>query len=374
MDAVDYSQEVFEAIRDEYADFSAKLRPRNLTFIPISALCGDNVVHRSERMPWYDGASLLTHLESVHIASDHNLIDFRFPVQYVSRPHDMFRGYCGTVASGVVRVGDEVTVLPSGKTTRVKRIIVNRADVDHAFPPQAATICLDDEIDISRGDMLAHPANVPWAAHEIEAMLIWMSEEPLRLDGQYFVKHTTHTVRGRFTQLNYLVDPNTLHRQSAQTLQLNEIGRIGMQLFRPIFCDEYERNRQTGSFIVIDPLTNATVAAGMVIDRSHRYEAFHPAGAEVNRNITRHAGQVGMEDRVRLLGQRPATVWLTGLSGSGKSTIAYALEKRLVEQRTSMLRARWRQRAPRPEPRPGILGGRPLRKYPPRERSGEAVQ
>ena len=360
MDLVDYTQDAFAAIMQEYTEFSAKLATKDMTFIPISALHGDNVVTRSERMTWHEGAPLLSHLETVHIASDQNLIDFRFPVQYVLRPHGSFRGYCGTVASGVVRVGDEVMVLPSAKTTRVNRIIAGNEDVEHAFPPMAVTICVDDELDIGRGDMLAHPANLPWIAHELEALLIWMDEQPLKLNRQYVVKHTTSTVRGRISELQYRIDPNTLHRVRPETpsaepvplrkgeiskasppweggvdavggrggLHLNEIGRITVDLFKPVFCDEYTRNRQTGSFVVIDPQTNFTVGAGMIIDRSHRYEAVRAH----ERHITRHVGHVAVEDRARVLGQQPVTLWLTGLSASGKSTLAYALEKRLVEE------------------------------------------
>ena len=331
MDLLEYSRSAFEDICGEYTEFSAKLPIRDLTFIPISALRGDNVVHRSANTPWYDGPPLLSHLETVHIASDQNLIDFRFPVQYVLRPQDGFRGYCGTVASGVVRVGDEVVALPSGKTTRVQRIISGFADVDHAFPPQPVTICVENEIDIGRGDMLAHTANLPWAAQNVEAMLIWMSEEPLRIDRRYFIKHTTNWVRGQVTELKYLIDPNTLHRQPAEALGLNEIGRIGMRLFKPVLCDVYERNRQTGSFIVVDPQSNFTVGAGMIIDRSHPYNAVAGTVPQ-ERHVTRHAGKVTVTERSGLLGQQPITLWLTGLSGSGKSTIGYALEKRLTEE------------------------------------------
>jgi len=330
MDLVDYSQQVFEEIRAEYREFCAKLPSRDLTFIPISAFHGDNVVRRSSNMPWYEGSPLLTHLETVHIASDQNLIDLRFPVQYVLRPHGDFRGYCGTVASGIVRVGDEVVTLPSGKKSCVQRIVAGFEDVEYAFPPQSVTVCLEDEIDISRGDMLAHPANVPWLANELEAILIWMDTEPLKPERQYIIKHTTRTVRGRFSEVKYKIDPNTLHRQPADTLGLNDIGRISMELFKPILCDEYQRSRQTGSFIVIDQVSNFTVGAGMIIDRAHKYET---AGSEAaNKNITRHIGQVTQEQRARALGHGPITVWLTGLSGSGKSTVAYALEKRLVEE------------------------------------------
>jgi len=334
MDLAGYSQSAFERIREEYSEFCAKLPARDVVFIPMSALRGDNVVERSANMQWYDGPSLLSHLENVHIASDQNLIDLRFPVQYVLRPHRGFRGYCGTVASGVLRVGDEVMALPSGRTTRISRILAAGEETDHAFPPQSVVVCVEDEIDLSRGDMIAHAANRPWVATDIEAMLIWMDTRPLELGKQYVIKHTTRTVRGRLTELKYRIDPNTLHREPADTLNLNEIGRIGMELMRPILCDEYARNRQTGSFIVIDPLTNFTCGAGTVIDRSHRYaaDALRQAQSAQHRHITRHVGHVSARDRQRLFGHRPVTVWLTGLSGSGKSTLAYALEKRLTEQ------------------------------------------
>lgn len=328
MDLVGYDRQAFEQIRHEYGEYAAKLRTRDLTFVPISALYGDNVVQRSRRMPWYEGPSLLTQLETVHIASDNNLIDLRFPVQYVLRPHGDFRGYCGAVASGVVRVGDEVVVLPAGKVTRVSHILGPDGDIALAFPPQSVTIYLEDDVDVSRGDMLAHPANLPWVAHEVEAICIWMHEEPLRRDKPYIIKHTTHIVRGQCTGLNFRIDPNTLHRQPPETLHLNEIGRLRMRMFKPLLCDEYERNRQTGAFIVIDPVHHATVAAGLIIDRSHGYEA--PQVKVRASHITHHAGKVTGKERATLLGQLPVTVWLTGLSGSGKSTIAYALEQRLI--------------------------------------------
>lgn len=334
MDLVGYSREAFDAICREYAVFSAKLPSQDMLFVPISALYGDNVVERSARMPWYHGPPLLSHLENVHIASDWNLIDFRLPVQYVLRPDASFRGYCGSVASGVVRVGEEVAVLPSGRATRVTRIIASGKDVDYAFPPQAVTVCVEDDLDISRGDVLAHPANVPWVANDLEAMLIWMDEQPLRLDRHYLVKHTTNQVQGRFTEIRYRIDPDDLHRQPADTLRLNETGRIGMQLFRPIFCDEYRRNRQTGGFVVIDPVSNATVAAGLIIDRLHRYDAVRPAelAPSDEPRVTRHIGHVAPAQRAAMLRQRAVTVWLTGLSASGKSTLAYALEERLISR------------------------------------------
>lgn len=328
MDLVGYSRARFDEICREYTEFTTKLQSREIVFIPVSALGGDNVVRRSDKMPWYDGPPLLAHLETVHIASDQNLIDFRFPVQYVLRPDAQFRGYCGTVASGVVRVGEEVVALPSGRTTRVSRILDAGAEADYAFAGQPVALCLEDEIDLSRGEMLAHPANRPHAARELEAMLIWMDERPMQRGKHYVLKHTTNAVRGQVTELMYRVDPDTLHRETVDTLGLNDIGRVSLDLMRPIFCDEYQRNRQTGSFIVIDPVTNFTVGAGTVIDRSHRSQA--SSAVKQHPHIVRHKGHVGVPERAKLLGQKPVTVWLTGLSGSGKSTLAYALEKRLV--------------------------------------------
>ncbi|MDH7600572.1 MAG: sulfate adenylyltransferase subunit CysN [Armatimonadota bacterium] len=325
MDLVGWSQNAFEAIRHEFGQFCTKLRIADLEFIPISALKGDNVVHRSENMPWYQGPPLLSYLETVHIASDQNLIDFRFPVQYVLRPSSDFRGYAGTIASGVVRLGEEVVVLPSRRLTTITRIQKGFEEVDYAFAPQSVTLCVADDLDISRGDMIAHPANVPWIARDIEAMLIWLHEEPMRLDRYYLVKHTTSVVRGRFTDVMYRIDPDTLHRQEAKALALNEMGRVCMHLFRPIMCDEYARNRSTGAFIVIDPITNFTVGCGMIIDRSHPY-----TGSTAAQRVALHQEQITVEDRSLVLGQKPVTIWMTGLSGSGKSTIAYAVEKRLL--------------------------------------------
>jgi bifunctional enzyme CysN/CysC len=333
MDLVDYAETVFEDIRAEYGDFAAKLSFRDLAFIPISALRGDNVVHPHARMPWYQGVPLLAHLETVHIASDRNLIDLRFPVQYVNRPTPDFRGYCGTVASGVVRVGEEVMALPSGKTSRVRSIVTFDGPLSYAFPPQSVTLCLEDELDIGRGDVLAHPGNLPQVASEVEAMLVWMSETPFKPGQPYLVKHLTRTVRAVFTRLIYRVDPNELHREAADALRLNEIGRVTVELFRPILCDEYARNHATGSFIVIDPVSHCTVGAGMIITRSRPITAKRLGSAvagPVSLNITPESSRVGPGARAAVLRQQPVTLWLTGLSGSGKSTIALGVEERLV--------------------------------------------
>ncbi|MBV9094380.1 MAG: GTP-binding protein [Streptosporangiaceae bacterium] len=277
MDLVDYSAEVFERICADFTAFAAKLEIGDLTFIPMSALHGDNVVERSANMAWYDGPSLLHHLEHVHIASDRNLIDVRFPVQYVIRPHAAtdaalhdYRGYAGEVAGGVLKPGDEVLHLPSGFTTTVQRIDAAGTAVDEAFPPMSVTLLLDDDVDISRGDMICRPHNRPAVAQDIDAMVCWMSsEQALARRSRLVVKHTTRTVKAIVTDLQYRIDVNTLHRdESAAQLSLNEIGRVRLRLTQPVFCDPYAKNRATGGFILIDEAANATVGAGMMVEAS----------------------------------------------------------------------------------------------------------
>ncbi len=277
MDLVGYSAEVFDRICAEFSAFATRLDIGDLTFVPISALHGDNVVERSASMPWYDGPSLLHHLEHVHIASDRNLIDVRFPVQYVVRPqaatdaalHD-YRGYAGQVAGGVIKPGDEVLHLPSGFSTTVRRIEAAGTDVPEAFPPMSVTLLLDDDVDISRGDMICRPHNRPNAAQDVDAMVCWMSaEQALARRSRLVVKHTSRTVKAIVTDLQYRIDVNTLHRDaSADRLSLNEIGRARLRLTQPIFCDPYARNRATGGFILIDEASNATVGAGMITEAS----------------------------------------------------------------------------------------------------------
>jgi bifunctional enzyme CysN/CysC len=270
MDLVDWSQERFDEIRSEFRDFAAKLDVHDLAFIPISALLGDNVVERSANMTWYEGSSLLHHLEDVHIASDRNLIDNRFPVQYVIRPRDDtwhdYRGYAGEVASGTFKVGDEVVVLPSGFESRIAAIDTYDGPVDEASPPMSVTIRLTDDIDVSRGDMLCRPGNQPNVGQDIEAMICWMSEKrAVQAGDKLAIKHTTRWARTLVKHLHYRLDVNTLHRdESANTLTLNEIGRVTLRTTQPLFFDEYRRNRATGSFILVDEATNDTVAAGMI--------------------------------------------------------------------------------------------------------------
>ncbi|WP_214110744.1 sulfate adenylyltransferase subunit CysN [Acrocarpospora catenulata] len=271
MDLVGYSEERFEEIREEFTSFASKLNASDLTFIPISALHGDNVVSRSENMPWYQGSSLLHHLENVHIASDRNLVDVRFPVQYVIRPHRTefhdYRGYAGQVAGGVLKPGDEVLHLPSGLTTRIAAIDTFDGPVEEAFPPMSVTLRLEDEIDISRGDMICRPHNQPAVTQEIDAMVCWMADGlRLRPRTKLTIKHTTRTARALVKDLHYRLDVNTLHRdESAAELTLNEIGRVSLRITQPLFVDDYARNRLTGGFILIDEATNGTVGAGMIV-------------------------------------------------------------------------------------------------------------
>ena len=274
MDLVDYSQDRFEEIKAEFAEFAAKLDARDLTFVPISALHGDNVVSQSENMPWYTGGSLLHHLENVHIASDRNLIDARFPVQYVIRPHKSddpelhdYRGYAGQLAGGVLKPGDEVTHLPSGLSTRIAKILTADGEVAEAFSPMSVTLLLEDEIDISRGDMICRPNNTPVVSQDIEAMVCWMTDaRKLTPRSKLIVKHTTRTAKVVVKDLRYRLDVNSLHRdETADHLALNEIGRVRLRSTQPLFVDEYTKNRQTGGFILIDEATNTTVGAGMVV-------------------------------------------------------------------------------------------------------------
>jgi bifunctional enzyme CysN/CysC len=272
MDLVDWDSGVYERIADEFTSFAAKLDAPDLTVIPVSALNGDNIASRSENSPWYEGPSLLHHLEHVHIASDRNLVDVRFPVQYVIRPQSTtvtdYRGYAGQVASGVLKPGDEVMVLPSGLTSTIAAIDTADGPVAEAFPPMSVTVRLADEIDISRGDMICRPHNAPRPAQDIEAMICWMDETaPLRVGAKYAIKHTTRTARAVVRGLQYRLDVNTLHRDdTAPELGLNEIGRVRLRTTVPLLADEYRRNRTTGGFILIDESTNRTVGAGMIIE------------------------------------------------------------------------------------------------------------
>ena len=327
MDLVDWDRETFEKIRDEFHEFAARLDVQDVTSIPLSALTGDNVVTKSDVTPWYEGPALLSHLEDVYIAGDRNLVDVRFPVQYVIRPqtreHADHRSYAGTVASGVMRPGDEI-VLPAGKTSRITEIEGPNGPVAEAFPPMAVSISLADDIDISRGDLIAREKNQPHTTQEFDATVCWMADgSALEPGREYIIKHTTRTTRARVTGLGYRLDVNTLHRdQSATALKLNELGRVTLRTQVPLLLDEYSRNSATGSFILIDPDTNGTVAAGMVRDTT-------PAESRTaTPNTVRHQSLVSAEDRL----SKGRTIWFTGLSGSGKSSVAVLVERKLLER------------------------------------------
>lgn len=325
MDLIGWDRERFEAIRQEFEAFATRLDINDVVTIPLSALHGDNVVTKSDRAPWYEGPSLLEHLENIDVAGDRNLADVRFPVQYVIRPHTRehqdHRSYAGTVASGVLRTGDEIVVLPSGKSSHITSIEGPSGPVAEAFPPMAVSISLADDIDISRGDMITRPDNRPRMTQDFDATVCWMADDTALEPGRdYLIKHTTRTTRVRITDLDYRLDVNTLDRdKSATALKLNELGRISLRSQAPLLLDEYTRNPGTGSFILIDPVTNGTVGAGMVL--RGRQQTASP-------DTARHRSLVTAEDRL----SRGCTVWFTGLSGAGKSSVAMLVERALLDR------------------------------------------
>lgn len=332
MDLVGYSQEVFERIKDDYTGFVAKLDLRDISFIPMSALKGDNVASRSDAMPWYPGPPLLDHLETVHIASDRNLTDLRFPVQYVIRPNLDFRGFAGTVASGILRKGEEIVVLPSGKRSRVKSIVTYDGELESAFAPQAVTVTLDDEVDVSRGDMLVHPDNLPHVSSQVEAMVVWMAEQPLVPGRTYTLKQTTRQVAAEVSAFRHGVDVNTLEHRVVARLGLNEVGHVQLSLTQPLACDPYKTNPATGAFILIDRLSNNTVGAGMILEAGTGRGPGDGWATEPTVRLKLRESLVAPAERERRYGQVPVTVLLVGLTGSGKSRIAYGLERRLWDE------------------------------------------
>ena len=276
MDLVDFDKQIFDKIVADYKAFVKSLNIPDITYIPLSALDGDNVVDKSDRTPWYEGPSLLDFLETVPIDQDRNFEDFRYPVQYVLRPNLDFRGFCGKVSSGIIRKGDTVMALPSRKTSKVKSIVTYDGELDYAFPPQCVTITLEDEIDVSRGEMLVHPDNLPMEDRNFESMLVWMDEEPMDMSKQFYIKHTTNLTRARVDSIRYKVNVNTMEQLSVENgqltadslpMKLNEIARVVFTTGKELFFDPYQKNKQTGAFILIDPITNNTSAVGMIIDR-----------------------------------------------------------------------------------------------------------
>lgn len=337
MDLVNYDQAVFDSICAEYKAFITQLDVPDVNFIPLSALKGENVVEPTTLMPWYHGPSMLEFLESVHISSDRNFDDMRFPVQYVLRPDLDFRGFSARVASGIIRKGEKIMVLPSRKTSVIKEIITYDGNLEEAFPPQSVTITLEDEIDISRGDMIVYPDNLPRIERHFEAMVVWMDEKPMNPDVQLFLKHANNTTRVRFDRIQYKIDVNTLQKSSIDHFELNEIGRVVLTTNKAIYFDPYKKNRSTGSFILIDPISHNTVAVGMIIDKLNAEDLpskivdEHTLEANKQR-IHRGECLISDEQRQKRYNQKGTTLWITGLHGSGKNELAFNLEKELFEQ------------------------------------------
>ncbi|BBA33649.1 bifunctional sulfate adenylyltransferase subunit 1/adenylylsulfate kinase [Methylocaldum marinum] len=313
MDLVGYSSDVFERIRSDYLAFIEKLDIHDVRFIPLSALMGDNVVSRSGEMPWYQGQALMELLDTIEIAKDQNFTNPRFPVQYVNRPNLDFRGYSGTVAAGVFRKGDAITVLPSRKTSCIKSIVTYDGELEEAFPPQAVTITLADEIDVSRGDMLVRSGDLPMLGTRFKAHIVWMTEAPLVPGRQYYLKQTAKIVNGSVSQIHHRIDINTLEQLPADQLKLNEIGLCEVALNAPIAFDPYKGSKSTGSFIIIDRLTNVTVGAGMIVAQAD--------GESGLRSVT-------AEERGARFGQKAVTLWITG---ERRQDLAYELERKLFD-------------------------------------------
>jgi bifunctional enzyme CysN/CysC len=315
MDLVDFDESVYRALCESFHAFSSKLEVQSLSFLPISALYGDNVVERSARMPWYQGSTLLHHLETVNVGATRNVVDFRFPVQLVIRPHQDYRGYAGRVVSGRIRVGEEVVVLPSGVTTRLAGIDVYQGSRGSAEVGDSVALRLADQVDVARGDLIVRRNNLPVASDKFDAVVCWLGSTPLQVQKGYTLLHGTRRLSARVDTVHYRIDVDTMHREQAQRLALNDIGRLRISTAEPLFFDPYRQNRETGSFLLVDPVSHDTVAAGMIRGRSRGL-------SEVTDST----------ERASRLSQRPAVVWLTGLSGAGKSTLARALEQRLLQR------------------------------------------
>lgn len=317
MDLIDFDQDKYEAIKADYLEFSKQLNIKDIQFVPMSALDGDNVVNRSEKSPWYDGKTLMEILETVEIADDQNLEDFRMPVQLVCRPNLDFRGFQGTIASGIINVGDEISVLPSGKSSKVKEIVTYDGNIDQAFAPMAVTLTFEDEIDCSRGDVIVKSDNVPQSAEKIDAHIVWMDEDALTPGKEYIIKHNTNSTTGRVSTLRHRVDVNTLEQKHAAQLGLNEIGLCELTLSKPISFDDYQTNKGTGAFIIIDRLTNITVGAGMI----HVSEKVESINLDELTAVT-------AEERSARFGQDGQVILLSGEQAS----LASALERLLFNQ------------------------------------------
>jgi bifunctional enzyme CysN/CysC len=350
MDLVDYDENVFNEIVSDFRNFAKKLEIANITYIPISALKGDNVVDKTDKTQWYNGPTLLHHLETVKVDASHNVIDFRFPVQYVVRPNQNFRGFSGKIASGRIKPGDEITALPSRISSKVKEIVTKDGNLAEAHPGDSVVLTIENEIDISRGDMIVRKNNVPTITSDFEAYLCWMNEEEMETGKQYLLMHTTKTTPVFIDKLIYRMNVDTLSREDADKLRLNEIGRIKLTTAQPLFIDAYQVNQKTGSFIIIDPASNVTVAAGMIratsTESNGRPDNQETASASTNEKQTKYTKlkthkspntvwepwKIPRTDRENRNGHKAMVLWFTGISGAGKSTIAKALEKKLWEE------------------------------------------
>jgi bifunctional enzyme CysN/CysC len=330
MDLVDYSQGVYDKIVADYKEFVISLGIPDINFIPLSALKGDNVVDLSDRMPWYHGQSMLEFLESVHVGSDRNFEDLRYPVQYVIRPDLKYRGFAARIASGIIRKGDEVLVLPSMKKAVVKSIDTYDGEVEYAFPPQSVSVSLDREVDVSRGEMLVHANNLPRIERHFEAMLVWMDEKPMDPYTQFYIKHTSNNTKARIDKIRYMVDVNTLEEFEANKFELNQIGRVVMTTVKPLFFDPYKKNHNTGSFVLIDPVTHNTVAVGMILDKVSAEHSSRISIEDAQKIVKGESLIKGIERKKRYQ-QKACTLWITGLHGSGKNELAYTLERQLFD-------------------------------------------
>ncbi len=340
MDLVDYSKDRFEEIKTDFNEFSERLDIPNVKFIPLSALKGDNVVDKSANTPWYTGQALLDVLETTDVTSDRNFSDFRYPVQYVNRPNLDFRGFAGTIASGVIKVGDGIKALPSGRESKIERIVTADGDLPEAFAGQAVTLTLEDEIDISSGEMIVHAENSPKVTKNFEAVVIWMSDDAMKVNGTYAIKHTARSTKARVEALKYNIDVNTLEKKEQGTLELNEIGRVIVSTHQPLFIDPYSKNRQTGNFILVDQLTNNTVAAGMIIEHVEPQNV--PVSGSEREVIEKHIerrefaweeGLISSKDRAARYHHKGKAVIVTGAKGVGKHDIAKRLEYQLFNNR-----------------------------------------
>lgn len=334
MDVVDWSQDIYNSIVAEYTGFSEKLNIHDMTFVPISALMGDNVVEKSKNMPWYDGPTVMHRLENVTIAADRNLVDFRFPVQYVVRPNQDFRGFAGRVSSGTIKVGEPVVALPSGQESKIKEIVTFDGNLSEAHAGDSVVLTINDERDISRGEMIVRKNNVPASSRHFEATVCWMDDKmELQKNKLYKIQHTTRITNAYIRNLRYQLDVNTLHRSDVRTLRLNEIGRVEIETSLPLFYDQYNSNRETGGFIIIDVATNLTVGAGMIRGEITKEERAEQHKTPHEKNIVWEEFPVTMDMREGRNGHAGHCLWFTGLSGSGKSTIAKQLSQKLFDEK-----------------------------------------